>query len=268
MLREQGCAVNRKRMHRPTQLAIAALGPKLRTSKPAPGHKIFPYCCATLPRAVEPGVGARTSPRSRSAVTSSTSWRSWTGRVVRCWRGGCPTPWTVRSASRRRRRRWRASERRIPSTPTRGSQFTSADFTSAPVAAPAGVSRWTDAGAAWTTCSSNECDARSSTRTRLRGRPRGAQRHRCVVCVLQYRAPTSGARPAHANGGVAPRRHRWISKHSCGHDAALGRRSRVAHMPTAAATRCLMCQGSRRSERPGPLVPPMESTSEGGLIRL
>src|SRR2546430_7388714 len=37
-------AVNRKRVQRlMRKMGIAALGPKPRTSKPAPGHKIFPY---------------------------------------------------------------------------------------------------------------------------------------------------------------------------------------------------------------------------------
>jgi putative transposase len=44
MLRAEGQAINRKRVQRlMRQMGIAALGPKPRTSKPAPGHKIFPY---------------------------------------------------------------------------------------------------------------------------------------------------------------------------------------------------------------------------------
>jgi putative transposase len=44
MLRAQGYAINRKRVRRlMRKMGIAALGPKPRTSKPAPGHKIFPY---------------------------------------------------------------------------------------------------------------------------------------------------------------------------------------------------------------------------------
>jgi putative transposase len=44
MLRAEGYAVNRKRVQRlMRQMGIAALGPKPRTTKPAPGHKIFPY---------------------------------------------------------------------------------------------------------------------------------------------------------------------------------------------------------------------------------
>jgi putative transposase len=44
MLRAEGCRVNRTRGQRLMRLmGIAALGPKPRTSKPAPGHNVFPY---------------------------------------------------------------------------------------------------------------------------------------------------------------------------------------------------------------------------------
>lgn len=44
LLRADGCNINRKRVQRlMRKMGIAALGPKPRTSKPAPGHKIFPY---------------------------------------------------------------------------------------------------------------------------------------------------------------------------------------------------------------------------------
>jgi putative transposase len=44
MLRADGVCVNRKRVQRLMRLmGIAALGPKPKTTKPAPGHKIFPY---------------------------------------------------------------------------------------------------------------------------------------------------------------------------------------------------------------------------------
>jgi putative transposase len=43
-LRAEGHAVNRKRVQRLMRvMGIEALGPKPRTSKPAPGHKIYPY---------------------------------------------------------------------------------------------------------------------------------------------------------------------------------------------------------------------------------
>jgi putative transposase len=44
MLGEQGLPINRKRMQRlMRRMGIAALGPKPRTTKPAPGHKVLPY---------------------------------------------------------------------------------------------------------------------------------------------------------------------------------------------------------------------------------
>jgi len=44
MLRAAGHRINRKRVQRlMRQMGIAALGPRPRTTKPAPGHKIFPY---------------------------------------------------------------------------------------------------------------------------------------------------------------------------------------------------------------------------------
>jgi putative transposase len=44
LLRAEGWSINRKRVQRlMRRMGIAALGPKPRTTKPAPGHKIFPY---------------------------------------------------------------------------------------------------------------------------------------------------------------------------------------------------------------------------------
>ena len=49
MLRAEGQAINRKRVQRLMGLmGIVALGPKPRTSRPAPGHKIYPYLLRDL----------------------------------------------------------------------------------------------------------------------------------------------------------------------------------------------------------------------------
>jgi putative transposase len=49
MLRAEGHRINRKRVQRlMRRMGIAALGPKPRTTKPAPGHKIFPYLLRNL----------------------------------------------------------------------------------------------------------------------------------------------------------------------------------------------------------------------------
>ena len=49
MLRAEGLSVNRKRVQRlMRRMGIVALGPKPRTTKPAPGHKIVPYLLRDL----------------------------------------------------------------------------------------------------------------------------------------------------------------------------------------------------------------------------
>ena len=49
LLRAEGHGVNRKRVQRlMRRMGIAALGPKPRTTKPTPGHKIFPYLLRNL----------------------------------------------------------------------------------------------------------------------------------------------------------------------------------------------------------------------------
>jgi putative transposase len=49
MLRAEGHAINRKRVQRlMPKMGIAALGPKPRMTKPAPGYKIFPYLLGAL----------------------------------------------------------------------------------------------------------------------------------------------------------------------------------------------------------------------------
>jgi putative transposase len=49
MLGEEGWSVNRKRVQRlMRKMGIEALGPKPRTTKPQPGHKIFPYLLRNL----------------------------------------------------------------------------------------------------------------------------------------------------------------------------------------------------------------------------
>jgi putative transposase len=49
LLRAEGHRINRKRVQRlMRRMGIAALGPKPRTTKPAPGHKIFPYLLRNL----------------------------------------------------------------------------------------------------------------------------------------------------------------------------------------------------------------------------
>src|SRR5206468_8764200 len=49
MLRAEGQTINRKRVQRlMRRMGIVALGPKPRTTKPAPGHRVYPYLLREL----------------------------------------------------------------------------------------------------------------------------------------------------------------------------------------------------------------------------
>ena len=50
MLRAEAVTINRKRVQRlMRRMGIAALGPKPRTTRPAPGHTIYPYLLRDIP---------------------------------------------------------------------------------------------------------------------------------------------------------------------------------------------------------------------------
>src|SRR5262249_21568009 len=84
LLRAEGHAVNRKRIRRLMgEMGIAALGPKPRTTKPAPGHKIYPYLLRGLAIERPNQVWCADITHSRSATASFISWRSWIGRAGR-----------------------------------------------------------------------------------------------------------------------------------------------------------------------------------------
>ena len=125
-------------------------GPKPRTTKPAPGHKIYPVSAARPDdRAGRTRSGRPTSPTSRSGAAFSTSWRSSTGRAARCWRGGCRTRWTSRSASAALEEALARFGRPEIFNTDQGSQFTSAAFTGTLAAAGVAISmdgrgRWMD----------------------------------------------------------------------------------------------------------------------------
>ncbi len=110
MLRAEGEFVNRKRVQRLMRLmGIAALGPKPRTSKPAPGHRIYPYLLRnlTIERANHVWAADITYiPIGRGFLylVAIIDWAS------RCSGGGCRTRWTFRSVWRRSRRRWRVRQ--------------------------------------------------------------------------------------------------------------------------------------------------------------
>src|SRR6476659_7075867 len=68
--------------------------------------------------------------------------------------------------------------------------------------------------------------------------------------LLQHEEAPSGAGQPGTDDGMAGRRHRRLAGQRCGHDAALGRRWLVAHMPTATAA-AVDSRGVRNKTEPG-----------------
>ena len=240
MLRAEGHPINRKRVQRlMRRMGIAALGPKPRTTKPAPGHKIFPYLLRDL--AIE-----RPNQVWAADITYVPIGRGflylvaiidWASRAVLAWRlsntmdvGFCLAALEEALA--------RFGKPEIFNT-DQGSQFTSADVHRHAGggrhphldgrARPLDRQRLHRAAVA-------QPEVRGHLPQRLRRRPRGQSRDRRMAGLLQSPAPASGAGQPDADGGLARRRQRRARRRGCGYDAALGQRWRVAHIPTAAAT--------------------------------
>jgi putative transposase len=157
--------INRKRVQRlMRRMGIAALGPKPRTTKPAPGHKIFPYLLRNMAidRPNQVWAADITYVPIGRGFLYLVAVIDWASRAVLAWRlsNTMDVSFCV-SALEEALARFGRPE--IFNT-DQGSQFTSAAFTG--TLAAAGVrTRWMAAGGGWTTCSSSGCGARSSTRT-------------------------------------------------------------------------------------------------------
>ena len=110
MLRAEGHAVNRKRVQRlMRRMGIAALGPKPRTTKPAPGHKIFPYLLRdlTIDRPNQVWAADITYIPIGLGFLYLVAIMDWASRAVLTWRlsNTMDTSFCVAAS----RRRWRAS---------------------------------------------------------------------------------------------------------------------------------------------------------------
>jgi putative transposase len=150
LLRAEGHAVNRKRAQRlMRRMGIAALGPKPRTTKPGPGHKIFPYRLRGLPidRANQVWAADITYVPIGRGFLYLVAIMDWASRAVLAWRlsNTMDTSFCV-SALEEALARFGKPE--IFNT-DQGSQFTSAAFTGALAAAGVRISmdgrgRWMD----------------------------------------------------------------------------------------------------------------------------
>ena len=128
-LLQQGYLVSRQRVRRLMRLmGLEAIYRRPNTSKPAPGHRIFPY----LLKGVEVNRVDQVWAADITYIPMAKGFLylgpSWTGTAGTCWPGSSPTPWTPASAWRRWRKPWVRDDRRY-STPTKGVRFTSEAFT-------------------------------------------------------------------------------------------------------------------------------------------
>jgi putative transposase len=165
MLRPEGVNVNRKRMQRLMRLmGIVALGPKPRTTKPAPGHKIYPYLPRdmTIEQANHVWAADITYIPIGRGFLYLVAIIDWASRAVLAWRlsntmdvSFCLPALEEALAKFGRREIFNTDQ---------GSQFTSAAFTAA--RAEAGVAISMD-GRGRSPCSSSGCGGRSSTRTSI-----------------------------------------------------------------------------------------------------
>jgi putative transposase len=150
MLRAEGAGVNRKRVQRLMRLmGIAALGPKPRTSKPALGHKIYPYLLRnlTIERANHVWAADITYIPIGRGFLYLVAVIDWASRAVLAWRlSNTMDVSFCRAALEEALAKFGKPE--IFNT-DQGSQFTSAAFTGALAAAGVAISmdgrgRWMD----------------------------------------------------------------------------------------------------------------------------
>jgi putative transposase len=254
MLRAEGCAVNRKRVQRLMRgMGIAALGPKPRTTKPAPGHKIFPYLLRNL--AID-----RPNQVWAADITYIPIGRGflylvavidWASRAVLAWRlsNTMDVSFCVSAVEEALARFGTPA---IFNT-DQGSQFTSAAFTGTLAAAGVRISmdgrgRWMDnvfIERLWRSLKYEDIY--------LNGYADGREARAGIGVWMAF---YNGSRPHQALGNRTPMAV-WrdggagARQHDCGHDAALGQRWRVAHMPTAAATATGSCSVMDSTDQSG-----------------
>jgi putative transposase len=166
MLSENGARVNRKRVQRlMRQMGIAALGPRPKTSKPAPGHKVYPYLLRGLKIERPNQVWAADItyiPMGRGFLYL-VAVMDWASRAVLSWRlsNTMDTSFCVEALEEALARFGKPeifnTDQRAANSPAPPSPMFSSGTRS--------KSRWMAAAAGWTMSSSSACGAHSNTRT-------------------------------------------------------------------------------------------------------
>src|SRR5947209_4271197 len=220
MLRAEGQAVNRKRVQRlMRRMGIVALGPKPRTTKPAPGHTIFPYLLRdmTIERPNQVWAADITYIPVGRGFLYLVAVMDWSSRAVLAWRlsNTMDVSFCV-SALEEALTRFGTPE--IFNT-DQGSQFTSTAFTGTLAAAGVKISmdgrgRWMDGVDGWTGSMDRQrlhrtpvaqLEIRGHLSQRIRRWSRGQSRDHPVDHLLQPAAAASSAGQPHADGDLA----RW-----------------------------------------------------------
>ena len=267
MLRGEGQRINRKRVRRLMRLmGLTALGPKPQTTKPAPGHKIYPYLLRGLviDRANQVWAADITYVPIGRGFLYLVAIMDWASRAVLAWRlsNTLDADFCVRALEEALARFGRPA---IFNT-DQGSQFTAPP--SPVLQRRAFGSRWTAAGVGWTTSSSSGCGALKYEEVYLKSYADGREAR---AGIAEWMAFYNHWRPHQALANRTPmavwRGGATRARGGCGYDAALGQRWRVAHIPTAAATASLCSltiSGDRTvalpTKKPAPLVPRTGST--------
>jgi putative transposase len=173
LLRAEGYSINRKRVQRlMRRMGIAALAPKPKTTKPAPGHKIFPYLLRDL-------VIDRPNQVWAADITYIPIGRGflylvaiidWASRAVLSWRlsNTMDVSFCVSALEEALARFGKPeifnTDQSLPSR-KRGAVSSPARLSPERWPPPKSGSRWTAEAAGWTTFLSNGSGARSNTRT-------------------------------------------------------------------------------------------------------
>ena len=181
LLAAEGSKVGRRHVKTLMQrMGIEALYRRPRTTKPEPGHKIYPYLLRGIEITRANQVWRWILPTSRWRAASSI-WR-WcsTGSAVGFYRGASRSRWRRRSASRRCRTLLIATADRRSSTRTRAR---SSPARPSPARSPAmaSPSAWMAKAPGATTCSSNGCGA-ASIRQRFCPQAAGLRQGCPAVC--------------------------------------------------------------------------------------
>jgi len=250
MLRAEGQRINRKRVQRlMRKMGIAALGPKPRTTKPAPGHRIFPYLLRgmVIDRPNQVWAADITYVPIGRGFLYLVAIMDWASRAVLAWRlsNSMDVSFCV-SALEEALARFGKPE--IFNTDQGSPVHQPSIYRGAAGGGDQGIDGWP-----WPV--DGQCvhraavaiaEARGDLSEGLCRRTRGEGRDQFLAGLLQSATAASVVAGSSADGCLACGPDWRARRRGCGYDPAdrsprVGQRCRVAHIPTAAATTTTIC---------------------------